>query len=236
MIKTLPKLLLFTILICLLSLTSKAQLGYNYAQYDFGVAASINTVYGDAETIKQTPALHLSFNYNQTAFINHIVELQIGKLAGGDSVNTLSGRQFNNHFTAVVFRSQLQAGEFIDYSQSALANAFKNLYISTGIGAIFNNLVDVNRYSIKVPGFYTAGVNQSTNLFLPLRIGYEFKVFNQYDEPTLKIDFAYQYNYVFGDDIDGYRVGSQGDKFLQWSLGFKFAIGGVTSNNKQISY
>jgi hypothetical protein len=236
MIKTLPKLLLFTILICLLSLTSKAQLGYNYAQYDFGVAASINTVYGDAETIKQTPALHLNFNYNQTAFINHIVELQIGKLAGGDSVNTLSGRQFNNHFTAVVFRSQLQAGEFIDYSQSALANAFKNLYISTGIGAIFNNLVDVNRYSIKVPGFYTAGVNQSTNLFLPLRIGYEFKVFNQYDEPTLKIDFAYQYNYVFGDDIDGYRVGNQGDKFLQWSLGFKFAIGGVTSNNKQISY
>jgi hypothetical protein len=236
MIKTLPKLLLFTILICLLSLTSKAQLGYNYAQYDFGIAGSINTVYGDAETIKQTPALHLSFNYNQTAFINHIVELQIGKLAGGDSVNTLSGRQFNNHFTAVVFRSQLQAGEFIDYSQSALANAFKNLYISTGIGAIFNNLVDVNRYSIKVPGFYTPGVNQSTNLFLPLRIGYEFKVFNQYDEPTLKIDFAYQYNYVFGDDIDGYRVGSQGDKFLQWSLGFKFAIGGVTSNNKQISY
>ena len=236
MIKTFLRLLTFTIFTCLFCSVARAQLGYNYAQYDFGVGASLNKVYGDAETIKQTPSVRFSFNYNQTAFINHIVELEIGKLAGGDSVNTLSGRQFNNHFAALVFRTQLQAGQFIDYSQSQLANAFKNLYIGAGIGAIFNDLVDVNRYSIKLPGFYTAGVNQSTNLFLPLRIGYEFKIFNQYDEPSLKLDIAYQYNLVFGDDIDGYRVGNQNDKFTQLTIGLKFAIGGVTSNDKQITY
>jgi hypothetical protein len=91
------KKLIFTLIICLGTLLAKAQLGYNYAQYDLGLGASLNYAYTDAETVKGTPAAQLHFTYNHTPFLNYIAEVQLGKLAGGDAVNTLSGREFKNN-------------------------------------------------------------------------------------------------------------------------------------------
>jgi len=228
--------LILTTVICFSSLISKAQLGYDYNQFDVGFGGSADQVYGDAETIKVTPSVHFNLNYNQTPFINYLLDINVGKLEGGNELKDSSGRQFSNSFTAITFRMQLQAGELIDYSQSPFANAFKNLYVSTGLGYIVNK-VTANRYSLLIPDFYTPGEDNSTELFVPFRIGYEFKLFNQLNEPSVKIDLAYQYNLVLGDELDGYAAGKSNDKFTQICLGIKFAIGGgVTSYRKQIYY
>jgi hypothetical protein len=229
------KKIILTISICLTAMLAKAQLGYNYAQYDLGVAGALNYAYTDAETIKGTPAVHLNFTYNHTPFLNYIAEIQLGKLAGGDSLRTLSGRQFKNNYTAVSFRTQLQAGELIDYSNSAVFNALKNVYVSAGIGVIYNNMDEINRTSLYIPDFTSPGRNNSSEVFIPMKIGYELKIFNSYDEPSVKVDLGYQFNYVLGDQLDGIKAGTRKDMYMQFVVGFKFAVGGFTSYRKALT-
>jgi hypothetical protein len=237
MIKLLLKTTLFVLLLTSVASLSKAQIGYDYAQYDFGLGGNINQVYGDAETVKNTPSASISFTYNHTPFVNYVVEVQVGTLEGGH-ILTKSGRYFKNNYTAFVFKGQLQAGELMDYSRSGAANVLKNLYVSAGLGYLMNDIRDdnINRESTITPGFVTTGLNKSNELFLPVRLGYEFKIFNQYNQPSFKIDLGAQYNMDFGDNMDGFDAGKSKDKLIQYSIALKFAIGGVTSYRKQIHY
>lgn len=229
---------LATLFISCLCLTAKAQLGFEYAQYDVGFGGAMSRVVGsDAETVKFAPTGHLNFTYNVSPFINYVVEAQGGILKGGLATDK-SKRVFENKYAAVMLRAQLQAGEFINYSDSRIMNAFKNFYISTGIGFVINKLdIDANLRVPDTVGFYTPGRNHSNQLLIPTRIGYEFKIFNKYNQPSVKIDIGYQLNYVLGDDLDGFETGkSKNDAYDQFSIGVKFAIGGVTSYRKPISY
>ncbi|TWR27545.1 hypothetical protein FPZ43_13815 [Mucilaginibacter pallidiroseus] len=237
MIKLLYKTPLLILLMCFISTVSKAQLGFNYAQYDFGLGAVANRVIGDAESIKTTPAAFVNFTYNHSPFVNYVVEIQAGSMEGGKPESE-SGRYFKNIYKTIVFRGQLQAGELIDYSGSQLMNFAKNIYLSSGFGYIVNDIRDVNRTSTDPNhyGYYTGGEDKSSELYIPVRLGYEIKIFNQYNEPSTKIDLGAQYNYVFGDNVDGFNAGRSKDKFIQYSIGVKFALGGYTSAGKQIHY
>jgi len=228
------KALITTAIICSTSFISKAQIGYNYAQFDAGVAASLNQVYGDAQSITQTASVRFSLNYNQTPFLNYILEGEGGKLEGG-KLSDPTSRVFSNSFSAFTFRIQVQAGELMDYSDSPFKNGLKNVYISSGIGYVVNSL-HTNRYSLTIPNYYTPGEDHSNEIFIPARIGYEFKFYNQFDEPSVKIDLAYQYNFVMGDELDGFKAGKANDQFSQICLGVKFAIGSKISYRKQITY
>jgi hypothetical protein len=226
------------VLLCSVSFFAKAQIGFDYAQYDVGFAAAMNQASSaDVQTLKTTPSFRLNFTYNQGPFVNYVFEAEFGRLKGGDSLRTSSGREFENHFRAFSFRVQLQAGELFDYSQSAFANAFKNLYVSSGLGYINNNIV---ARSVDVPlylqGRMLAGERKTNEVFIPVRLGYELKIFNSYNQPSVKIDLGYQYNFVMGDELDGYIAGAHKDAYSQFTIGFKFAIGGVTSYRKQIPY
>lgn len=227
--------ILLTLFICSFSFLAKAQLGFDFARFDAGVSGSLNTVYGDAESTKSTPSINFSLNYNQTPFINYILEAQFGRMEGG-SIKSKSGRYFAGTFNSVGFRFQLQAGEFIDYSDSQILNGMKNFYVGSGLGMIYSKISSINRYSYILADFYTGGDDSASELFLPLRIGYEFKIFNTFNEPGIKIDLAYQYIHVFGDELDGFQSGHKGDALSQISLGVKFSLGGVTSYRKQIHY
>jgi hypothetical protein len=229
---------LLTFLVCFTFFIAKAQLGYNYSQYDLGTSVGINQVFGDAQTQPYTTSIHFALTYNYTPYTNFVFEVQLGKFKGGDSINTASGRQFTNDFSAYIFRGQIQAGELIDYSRSQFMNSIKGLYISAGVGYMVNHITNINRNSIQYPGFYTDGLNDSMEPFLPFRIGYELKIFNRYEQPTVKFDLGYQYNLVLGDDLDGFAaVKGHHDIYTQFTFGVRFALGAaVTSYRKEIHY
>jgi hypothetical protein len=229
------KKIFFTVIISCIAFVSKAQLGYDYAQYDIGFAGAINKVYGDAQTIKSTPSIHFNFNYNQTPYLQYIIEVEAGKLEGGNAVKDTTGRQFSNSFTTAAFRVQLQAGEIMNYDNSPFANAMKNLYLSSGIGMVVNSLT-TNRYSYKIPDFYTPGEDHSQEIYIPVRLGYEFKIYNKFNQPSVKIDLAYQENFIMGDELDGFKAGKANDTYTEIVLGVKFSLGGITSYRKQITY
>ncbi|MET3981108.1 hypothetical protein ABIB62_003626 [Mucilaginibacter sp. UYP25] len=237
MIKLLTKTIFFTLLLSAITTISKAQIGYDYAQYDVGFGGTINQLYGDTEgKLKSTPSAFVNFNYNQSPYLNYLIEIQTGKLEGGDKLTTLSGRYFKNNFTAILFRAQLQAGEIMDYSNGGVANALKGLYVSTGLGYILNDIHDdnINRASNTDPQFFTPGLNKSNELYIPIRLGYEIKFFNQYNQPSFKVDLAYQFNNDFTDNMDGFTAGKSKDKLVQYSIGLKFALGDVTSYRKSV--
>jgi hypothetical protein len=234
--KYLPKILLLMCLVCLGTFTAKAQLGYEYSDYDLGIAGGLSSVTGDAETKASATTLHVNFNYNPSPFINYVLEAQTGNLHGGDAATTPTGRQFTNNYVAVFLRGQVQAGEIMDYSGSRLKNALKNLYLSTGVGYIVNKMTYINRTSVIDPTLYTDGLDNSNGIIIPARIGYEFKIFNSYNQPVVKIDLGYQMNFALDDNLDGFTANNNFDKFSQITLGLKFAIGSINSYSKKIRY
>ena len=237
MIKPICKTTLLTLLICCTAFIAKAQLGYNYSQFDVGTSVGFNQVYGDAAPQKTTASINFNFTFNATPYTNFVFEAQLGRLEGGNSLKTATGRQFTNDFSAYIFRGQLQFGEFLDYDHNSFLNAVKNFYVSAGVGYVVNNIKQINRNSILVPGTYTPGLDKSNEPFLPIRIGYEFKLFNKYEQPSFKVDVAYGVNFIGGDNLDGFTAGTHDDIYTQFSIGVKFAIGGgVTSYRKQIPY
>ncbi|MBC7913038.1 MAG: hypothetical protein H7Y07_02850 [Pyrinomonadaceae bacterium] len=192
-----------------------------YKAIDAGVGANLNTVMGDAETLKRTTGAHINFNYNLDMFTALIAEIQFGTLAGGDTYTTTTGREFSNNFKSFCVRGQMQVGKIF----YRLPHAIQKAYLSSGIGGINNNITSINRMSFKLPGYSTAGRPKSTNFFVPLRLGYEYRIKNAYKEPILKIDLGYQHNFVLGDDIDGFTANKK-DIYSQLSLGFKIPLFG----------
>ena len=236
MMKKYPKIFLITLIACGISFVAKAQTGYDYSVYDAGFSLGLNSVTGDVTQTKTTPSVNLNLTYNATPFTNFVLEAQLGRFAGGDSTKS-PGLQFNSTFSAFVLRGQLQFGEFLDYDGYKMSNAFKNLYISAGVGYLVNHISAISRTYAPLAGVYYPGQDNIMVPFVPLRIGYEFKLYNKYQQPSFKVDLAYQYAYVFSDNVDGYALGKTKDAFTQFSIGVKFAIGGnVLSYRKQIQY
>ncbi|WP_207426591.1 outer membrane beta-barrel protein [Pedobacter sp. SYSU D00535] len=217
----------FTLLLLFLSAAiANAQAIRPFSAIDLGAGLSMNTATGDAETFRRTQSFHLNLSYNIDPYLNAIAEVQSGSLAGGDSLRTITGRQFLNRFNALNLRGQLQLGMFLPYSKDPITNLAKNIYTGVGIGMIMNNITDVNRRSSAHPDFFSGGVNRSMNVFVPVRLGYEFKIQDAYRETRMKIDLAYTHNFVLGDEVDGFTVGRYKDAISQLTLGFKACLFG----------
>lgn len=207
----------------------KAQIGYNYDQYDFGFSAAYNKGYTDFNVSDGRYAGMAHFTYNATPYVNYMAEVQIGSVTGR-YLNAFPGAdyRFDNTYSIVSFRAQLQMGELIDYSHNRVSNFFKNIYLSGGIGVVYTNL------DIYADG-EESNDNKGSSAFIPLKAGYEFKIFNSYNEPRVKLDIGYQLNYILSDNFDGFSA-LKTDVFTQIVLGVKVGIGGTTSYRKSITY
>jgi hypothetical protein len=225
------KKLIFTLLLGVSFAAANAQVGYNYAQYDFGLSGAVNSAHTDFAKTGSSYAAQIHFTYNYSPYINYIAEVQVGGLNGSDLTAIIPGStlSFHNNYSMVAFRAQIQLGELLDYSQNQFYNGLKNIYFSGGVGVIYTdlNITDPTAATIESKG---------SNVFIPLKAGYEFKFFNNYNEPKVKLDIGYQYNLVLSDNFDGISYGTNKDAFSQIVVGLKFAIGGNTSYRKSINY
>jgi len=194
--------------------------------FDIGTGINLNKVAGDAETYTNTTSFNLNLTYNVNPYLNVVTDLQFGKLAGGDSVATLTGRQFQNSFKSIAFRSQFQLGLLVRGSEDVFINSLRSVYAGVGVGAIDNNIDKINRDSKMLPGFTTSGIERSLEVYFPIRIGYDYKVKNVFQETLFKIDFGYQYNVGIGDNMDGFDTGRLKDNFAQFFLGLKICAFG----------
>ena len=220
-------------------------MGYNYKEFGIGLDISYERGYTNVNRQDQHIGESVSFTYNYSPYIPITAELQFGTLSGGGLTQNLDkyGRMYTNHFEGLILHGDFQLGEVIDYSESYFNSAIKGFYFGSGAGIIFNSNT-VQRTNVIVANGSTSyifpGSNSSINITVPLRFGYEFKIFNEYEEPFMSINIGYVHNLVFGEGLDGYDDPSSKFKnnatnqYRQIVVGVKFNFGNVTSYNKVI--
>jgi hypothetical protein len=224
---------------------AKAQMGYNYKEFGIGLDISAARGYTNIARQDEHIVANINFIYNYSPYIPVTAELQFGTLSGGGLTPNLDryGRMFTNHFEAFVIHADFQLGEVIDYSQNDLLNIVKNFYFGSGGGIVFNSNTVQRKNVIPENGsldYIFPGKDASINLTVPLRFGYEFKIYNEYSEPYMAIDIGYVHNLVFGEGLDGYDDPSAKFKnnatnqYRQIVIGVKFNFGNITSYNKLI--
>jgi hypothetical protein len=254
----LKKFILFFV-ISLTTVAVKAQGGYEYARFGIGVGVGYGCAFADIRKEDYHPAFNFGINYNFNPFLPVALEFQTGKLSGGGITPDKDpyGRQYQNNYHAFILHADAQAGMFFDYSGSVFLNAIRNFYIGTGIGQVYNKIVvlqrgnppafsdpsDVKNYHGELGstnGFQPA--NQNTNLLIPIRVGYEFKIFDSYDRPACTITVGYQHNFTTGEGLDGYNdptpqfKNNSKDQYGQFSIGIKYNFIGITEYSKSIKY
>jgi hypothetical protein len=229
----------------------KAQVGYNYKEFAVGLDISYERGYTNVNRQDNNIGENLNFTYNYSPYIPITAELQFGKLSGGGLTPDKDpyGRQYTNQYEGLIVHGDFQMGEIIDYSESDVLNILKNFYIGSGVGIIFNNNT-VQRTNIYYgenglpylgsSSYVFPGNNTSINITVPLRFGYEFKIYNDYEEPYMAIDIGYVHSLVFGEGLDGYDdpeskfKNNASNQYRQITVGVKFSFGNVTSYNKLI--
>jgi hypothetical protein len=224
----LKKYILF-LLVLFSAFTSKAQIEDHYNQYSIGVGLSYIRGYTNIPSQENHFAQNANFTYYYSAYIPITFEVQKGVLSGGGVTIDKYGRQYTNNYLAGMFHGDLQVGQLDP------ENSFKDFYVGTGFGLIHDDDV-VQRTSPLPPTDYVfPGTDHSINLIVPLRIGYELKIMNAFDEPFIRVNFSYEHNVVFGQGLDGYNDPSSKFKhnflnqYRQISIGLKFGFGSSAS-------
>lgn len=229
--------LLLTFSFFLSGLLSHAQTTY-YHPFSVGAGYGITVAFAGEQTITSNNALNLNVNYHITPFTTVSLEGQFGKLSGGDAINDTYGKQYVNSYNAAVLHADLQLGELVDFSNSQFLNGAKNIYLGTGVGLLYNNITAISfgtTDSALPPSSYYV---KSSNFFIPLRMGYEFKIFNRRDEPQVRFDLSYSFNSVFGQGLDGYYSASASSvKFYNYiAMGLKYGFGSPHTYRKAVYY
>lgn len=230
-----------------------------------GVGYTNVTAKTDVPYQTSNPSVNFNFNYNYTPYTTFSLEYEFGRLSGGygdfyekasKGLNATDAnyplliaaipvaykmidpfmRYYYNNYQSIAVHGDVQLGEFIDYENGGfIANVVKNVYVGTGVGMLYNNITSVNRFNADSTRTY-GGSDRSNNVFVPVRVGYQFKIYNSYDEPSISVHLGYQMNYVFGYGLDGYSdpqfTNRDFERFGGFSVGIKFNFGDVTSYRK----
>jgi hypothetical protein len=231
----------------LVTTMATAQSGYNYQEWGVGVGAFYERGYTNITVQDSHVGFNLNAVYNYNPYLPIEFELQKGTLSGGGvgPNNTIDpsldpfGRFYTNNYIAAIVHADFQLGGGIDYGDSFFLNIVKNFYLGTGLGIISNSNT-VNRYAPNELTYRFPGENSSIDLMIPLRFGYEFKIYDSYNEPSMAIDLGYIHTVAFGEGLDGYDDPSSKfkndalDQYRLISISFKYYFGKVTSYNKLI--
>ena len=209
-----------------------AQIGYTYKKFSLGFGMGNTTAYADTKYIRTTTTYNASLSLHLTPYFTVALQEQFGNLAGGDTA-IIAYRWFQSSITATYLTAQLQAGEFLNYSQDRTANFFKNFYLSTGIGMVNNT---INRINNTVGNSFLPYYLQKSCFSVPLSTGYEFKLFNRYGEPAVRLDFSYTIHITFGDGLDGYYQLSNKKYYDYLAIAIKVGLGPQGFYRKSIPY
>jgi hypothetical protein len=223
----------------------KAQSGYNYQEWGWGVGASYIRGYTNITTQYNHGSLNFNFVYNYNPYVPIEAEIQIGQLSGGGLSQKQDpfGRQYFNNYKALIFHGDFQLGAGIDYEGSWFLRIVKDFYLGTGFG-IMANSNKVQRTNVILANgplsYVFPGHDNSIDPVIPFRFGYEFKIYDAYNEPSVAIDIGYVHSFVYGEGLDGYNDPSSkfknnsSDQYRQITINVKYFFGNVTSYNKLI--
>jgi hypothetical protein len=233
-------LLVFTIV--LISVPVAAQSIKSFAQFGVGMDGGSTLAYTDLVSQNTGYCAAIHFSYNFSPYFPISLELQHGQLSGGGNTPEVdeSLRKYQNNYNALIFRTDLQLGELLDYDTDIL-DPVKSLFFGFGFGVI-NNQVTNNRIKPDGSHYMFPGLDHSQEPMASGRLGYSLKIYNAFDEPTYIITFCYIHNFDIGDGLDGYNdptskfKNKDTDHYRQLTIGVTYNFGAVQPYYKERSY
>ncbi len=221
------KLLLFIAFAVLAAADLRAQVRYlppTARSWGIGAGIGATVLQGDVEDFNPRLAGRLNLEYNITPYINIGVEGQLGKLAAGDMPSA-------DRYTRVNFRGananvRFASGQF--FRNLNPGSVFGGMYIGAGIGIINSEVTDINEFSHD--GSPISGiVKEFTGYTVPLNLGLNLELPRLLGRHNLVANINYQYNFVQGEDLDGYAYKSTAntsfDGFSFLTVGLKYNFG-----------
>lgn len=213
---------------------------YNYNAFGIGGGVSAVYPYVDLKQGKNTFVFNVTGYYNISPYLPIGLEFQTGSISGGSIKDDPNNREFTNSYKAIILHGDLYLGQIIDYDFSDFKHIIKDFYIGSGVGVINNDMTYIVRTR---PGtdYVFPGQNKSTSLMVPIRFGYEFKLYNSYGDNFVAINLGYIHNFTWGEGLDGYDDPSSKfknnspDQYRQFVLGVKFNFGPVSSFHKTLN-
>lgn len=235
----LRKLILLSVLV-FAAATSNAQDSYSFAKWGFGVFGGTNYPYVDLRKANQGKSFDIVGYYNLTPYVPLGLELQAGELSGGDVRTDPSMRQYDNTYKALIAHADYSLGEIIDYENNFFGGIVKDLYGGIGMGVIVNHMKFIQR--VQNGGYVFPGKDNSLSFVVPLRLGYEFKIYNTYGEPFIGLNIQYIHSVTFNEELDGYTdppehfKNNSPDQYRQIQIGIKVNFGQTVPYTKRINY
>ncbi|MEE1946313.1 outer membrane beta-barrel protein [Pedobacter sp. KR3-3] len=211
--------LLFSFLF--LSLATFAQT--NFFRLSVGGGAGTTLAYADLKKKTYAFAGYGVIDYYTTPYVSFGLEIQKGELAGGDVQYDINHRQFINSYLSGSLNLKVQLGEFLTgYDRrNIFLNSIRGLYLGAGIGGIRNKLSNVRYYGDDV----FPGEDQSTEMIVPVNLGINFYIPDQWDRDRLVINFNLQSTMAMGEGMDGYSSSNKNDIYTYFSVGVRYNFG-----------
>lgn len=219
-------------------ITAKAQ--YNYAEWGVGFGYGLTQPYSDLRQNDYQKGMYFNVVYNYSPYLPFVFEMQMGKLSGGNNETDPSHRYFVNNYLGFNLHGDIQLGEIMDYEGDFFLERVKGFYFGTGVGTMFNHITSVRRYALDDPTYTFPGKDHSLSMLVPIRLGYEFKVYDYNDEPFMSVVLGYTHYLTFGEGMDGYNdpgvhfKNNAQDMFRTITIGLKFNFGNSTAYIKSI--
>lgn len=234
------KKLFLGIVFCLFSCGLQAQ--YNFYNVAIGASAGLTRPYADLTQYQYKQAYSVIASYFYTPFVEFNAEAQFGQVAGGSNTANRHLRQYANSFKTFILSGNVQLGEIVDYEDSRFLYRIKGLYGGAGLGVILNKMTFVQRVKPDGTDYVFPGKDSGMNFSMPFRIGYQFKIFDSYQEPRYLIDVGYTMHVTFGEGLDGYNDSPSifenfsPDMYSQTYISFKYAFGFTAAYRKPIRW
>lgn len=179
----------------------KALIGDLYEVYAYG---GMTRIFCDVNTVSNTGTGGIGFGLKVHNYFSMNFDIQRGQYKGGNKND--QGQyymEFVNNYTTTTMTTRFYPF-LIPYNR---IDAMDRLYLSTGVGLHFNDVVGNNS---TVPGVGFLQNNNDVNLFVPMEIGYTFPIL-RWRQPmiekgmsSLNVLIGYRYNLSFSDVWDGY--------------------------------
>ncbi|MBE7179007.1 MAG: hypothetical protein INR69_21570 [Mucilaginibacter polytrichastri] len=221
---------------------SAASAQYNFYNVAVSVSGGPTRPYDDLTQYQYKHAFSAIASYFYTPYVEFTGEAQFGQVAGGDNIENRHRRQYANSYKSFIFSANLQLGEITDYEDSRFLYRMRGLYGGAGMGVIYNKMTFVQRVKPDGTNYVFPGKDQSMNFSMPFRLGYQFKIFDSYQEPRYLIDLGYTMHVTFGEGLDGYNDSPSmfenfaPDMYSQVYISFKYAFGFTAAYRKPIRF
>ncbi len=149
-------------------------------------------------------------------------DLLVGKLNGDNAQPNAAGiSPYKSFSTPVNYALSLSTNFTLANINWKFMKSTMQPYVTSGAG-IMNYTPTVTTASGVVQNF-KSGNDVLNEFFVPVGVGIKFLV-----TTGINLDLGYQVNFAYADNLDGYKFGSNNDKYSYAHVGLEFAFGKKT--------